>query len=174
MQNTKTGRSKGRPSHIEENNTMASAASDPATGTATVTVYNRHGSGLILRVGQFVERAEAAAIHARTVKEWQQTGSFTVAGPARRIGEDAKAPVVGGYAVTHGVPKDLWDAWLADNKDSAMVKNSVIFAHEKSSYGDGQAVEQKGIRTGLEPLSQGRDPRARGSDRVETMIADAA
>jgi hypothetical protein len=153
---------------------MATAASAPATGTATVTVYCRHNPGLILRVGEFVERAEAAAIHARTIKEWQQRDSFTVAGPARPVGGDAIAPVVGGYAITHGVPKDLWDKWLADNKDSAMVKNGVIFAHEKSSYGDGLATEQKGIRTGMEPLSQGKDSRARGFDRVEKMTQDAA
>jgi hypothetical protein len=173
MQTTKTGRPKGRLSHFEENNTMATAASEPATGTDVVSVYCKHPHGLILRVGKFVKRTEAAALHAREVEEWQQLGSFTVAGPARRIGEDAKAPVIGGYAITHGVPKDLWDEWLKANKDTAMVLNKVIFAHEKSSYGDGQATEQKTIRTGLEPLSQGKDPRARGSDRVETMTAAA-
>jgi hypothetical protein len=174
MKTTKTGRSKGRPFHIEGNNTMATPASAPVTGTATVSVWNKHPHGLILRVGKFAERAEAAAIHARTVKEWQQTDSITVAGPARRIGEDARAPVIGGYAVTHGVPKDLWDQWLADNKDTAMVRNRVIFAHEKSSYGDGQASEQTGVRTGMEPLSQGKDPRAQGFDRVEKMTSAAA
>ena len=153
---------------------MATAASEPATGTDVVTVYCRHNPGLILRVGEFAERHEAANIHARTVKEWQQTGSFTVAGPARRMGEDAAAQVVGGYAVTHGVPKDLWDKWLSDNEKSAMVQNKVIFAHEKSSYGDGQATEQKGVRTGMEPLAQKKDPRARGFDRIEKMTMDAA
>lgn len=153
---------------------MASTTSAPATGTATVSVFCKHPAGLILRVGEMVDRNEGTAIHARIVSEWRQTGSFTVAGPARPVGGDAKAPVIGGYAVTHGVPKDLWEAWLDANKESPMVRNSVIFGHEKSSYGDGQATEQKGIRTGMEPLSQSKDPRARGFDRVEKLTADAA
>jgi hypothetical protein len=159
---------------LKEGKTMATPASEPATGTATTNVFCKHPLGLVLRVGEFVDRSEGSAIHARTVKEWQQTASFTVTGPARRIGEDAKAPVIGGYAVTYGVPKDLWDKWFADHKEDAMVKNGVIFARDKLELGNGQATEQKEIRTGLEPLSQGADPRARGSDRVEKMTSAAA
>lgn len=153
---------------------MASAPTSPATGASTVTVYCKHPHGLILRVGKSDDRVERKGdIHERTVREWRQTGSFTVSGPARRIGEDAKSQVIGGYAVTHGVPKELWEAWLKDNETSAMVRNGVIFAHEKPSMGDGQAAEQTTLRSGLEALSQEKDMRAPGSRDVSKMTAAA-
>jgi hypothetical protein len=155
---------------IEEN--MASKASEPVSGTETVVIYNKHGPGLILRAGQFYERQEGSVGgNVRTVKEWRQTSeSFTVAGPARAFGQDARAPVVGGYAMTPGCPKDLWEKWLEDNRESLLVKNNIIFASSQIDYA-GKALELKDVKTGMEPLSQGKDLRVPGSDRVETMIA---
>jgi hypothetical protein len=58
----------------------------------------------------------------------------------------------GGYALTHGVDADLWNSWLQANADSDMVKNKLVFAHEKR---DSVADKAKGMRTvksGMEPL----------------------
>ena len=39
--------------------------------------------------------------------------------------------MVAGYALTHNVSKDLFDAWLIENKDSAMVKKRLVFGYEQ-------------------------------------------
>jgi len=151
---------------------MASAPSDPATGTDTVVCYCKMPGGIILRAGEWYTRTEGGVGGVvREVKEWRQTKeAFTVAGPAVPYGQHAKVPVVGGYAMTVGVPRDLWEAWLADNKESQLVKNNIIFASPKVDYA-GKARELEGTKTGLEPLNRGHDPRVKGSERLETMEA---
>ena len=39
-----------------------------------------------------------------------------------------KHMLVGGYAMTHGVPVDVWDDWLEKNQKSTMVEKGLIFA----------------------------------------------
>jgi hypothetical protein len=46
-------------------------------------------------------------------------------------GMPPRPQMVAGYALTPNVSKDLWDAWLLENKDSAMIKNRLIFAYEQ-------------------------------------------
>ena len=57
-----------------------------------------------------------------------------------------------GYALTFGVSKDLWDQWLLENKDSAVVKNKLVFAYEKADSVKGQAKDGKDLDSGLGPL----------------------
>ncbi len=140
-----------------EKEAFALPGSAPATGTAVVSVYCRWNPGLILRVGQMVKRTEQTAHGFRDFEQWQQTKQFRVYGPAHPWGGVAKAPVIGGYAITEGVPKELWDEWYDKNKDSDMVRNRIVFASEQQSYGNGQAHEQRSAPTGIEPLSQGKD-----------------
>ena len=71
----------------------------------------------------------------------------------------SRARIVSGYAVTDGVPKDLWEAWIEAHKNSAVVKNHCIFAYEKPGMGDGDAREHKEALTGLEPFQPDTDPR---------------
>lgn len=158
---------------------MSTKSSNPATGTDTITIWCKHAPGIMLRAGEWIERSEGSVSGAvRTVREWRATASFTVAGPARRFGEDHTRLVVGGYAVTHGCPRDLWEAWLADNKDSALVRNNIIFASPKTDDA-GKAREYASVRTGLEPLLVRRnsedpgDPRVPGSERIEARTEAA-
>jgi len=83
-----------------------------------------------------------------------------IATPRSMDGEvQTRHRIVMGYAVTEGVSKDLWDAWLAVNRKSPVVLNHCIFASEKSGYGDGEAKEHRNAVTGLEPFKQEGDPR---------------
>jgi hypothetical protein len=159
MNNTvKSGRSSGRSSSLDD---LPQEIPEPipATGTAVVSVYCRWNPGIILRVGKMVKRTEMTAHGFRDYDQWQMTRQFRVHGPAHPWGGVAKAPVIGGYAITQGVPKDLWDEWYNSNKESEMVRNRIIFASEQESYGNGQAHEQRSAETGIEPLSQGKDRR---------------
>lgn len=64
----------------------------------------------------------------------------------------AHPSVIGGYGITHDVPKDFWERWIADNKDYAPVKAGLIFALA-GDKAKGRAKEQAEIKSGLEPLS---------------------
>jgi hypothetical protein len=64
-----------------------------------------------------------------------------------------------GYALTHNVSKDLFDSWLAENKDSAMVKNRLVFAYEKTDSVKDAAKDCKGVDSGLGPLIPDADRR---------------
>lgn len=148
---------------------MASASA-PATGTDTVVVYCKHPQGIILQAGEFFERVEGSIDgRPRNVREWRRTADpFVVAGPATPFGQQPKSVVVGGYALTMGVPRDLWEKWLSENERTPIVQNGLIFARDAVDYA-GKAKEQESIKTGLEPLAQGKDPRVPGSERLETM-----
>lgn len=70
-------------------------------------------------------------------------------------GENSSA-VIGGHGITEGVDKELFERWMSLNKDSAAVKNGLIFAHEKSSNTQAEAKEKVKNKTGFEGL----DPKA--------------
>lgn len=148
------------------------AASAPATGTAVCTVYCKHWPGLILRVGEMVPMSEPSPTGLRDIPGgvFRETGRFQVFGPARAVGADARAPVIGGYAVTHGVPKDLWDAWFKENQHSDIVRNRIIFAYEDASRGNDEASELRSLKTGMEPLSQGKDERVAVLQRSTSVM----
>jgi hypothetical protein len=67
-------------------------------------------------------------------------------------GMPPRPKMVGGYALTHNVSKDLWDAWLIENKNSAMVLNRLVFAYEKQDTVQGKARESTDVDSGLGPL----------------------
>lgn len=99
-----------------------------------------------------------------------------VRGPGRTISMmpldqiDQFAP--GGYGLTPGVPKELWEGWLKWNKDSPLVKNRVIFAAPDTPRAAAQAREQRDVQSGLQPVDPNnihkRIPRATHEPRIET------
>lgn len=152
----------------------ASTAADaaPATGTATVSVYCKHGPGLILRVGRMQKMSEPSPMGMREIPGgvFQETGRIYVAGPQRPFVRGERVPVVGGYAVTHGVSKEAWESWLAVNKTSDLVRNHIILAHENESYGNGWAHEHRDAQTGHEPLRTDKDPRTAAVTRSTSSM----
>ena len=65
----------------------------------------------------------------------------------------------GGYALTFSVDKDLWDEWAKENADSAMIKNRLVFAFEKTDTVKGKAKEGGDVDSGLGPLIPDADRR---------------
>ena len=63
------------------------------------------------------------------------------------------ALVIGGHGITDGVDKDLFDAWLAANKDAAAVINGLIFAHGKTESAKAEAAEKAANKNGFEGLN---------------------
>lgn len=60
--------------------------------------------------------------------------------------------VIGGHGITENVDKDLFDRWMALNKESAAVKNKLIFAHEKAGSTAAEAKEKVNNKSGFEGL----------------------
>ena len=67
--------------------------------------------------------------------------------------------MVAGYALTHNVSKDLFDAWMLENKDSAMVKNWLVYGYEQIDTVQGKAREGGDVDSGLGPLTPDTDRR---------------
>ena len=144
-----------------EKEALALPTSNPATGTATVTVFCKWPGGMILRAGKMVEQPMPSPLGAPISElRFRETGRHRVNGPAAPFGIAPRAPVIGGYAITKGVPKELWDAWHNANKDADYVRNRIIYAEEDESYGRDKAYDLRSVETGFEPLSQGKDKRA--------------
>ena len=66
------------------------------------------------------------------------------------------ALVIGGHGITEGVDKDLFDAWLAANKEAAAVINGLIFAHGKTESVKAEASEKTDNKNGFEGLNPAR------------------
>lgn len=99
----------------------------------------------------------------------------TVFGTARAKGADFRTRVVGGYALTTGVPKDLFDEWLKTNEDSDMVRNGLVCAFKGVNDAASFGRENAEIKSGLEPLNPLGDKRQVRSMKIglsDVTIAD--
>jgi len=128
---------------------------------ATVTVACKLPSGLIIRgMRADVRLVPVLGGGHREEKFWKEDGRrVEILGNARPQGGSFKTRVVGGYALTHGVPRDLWDQWLEANEDQPMVKNGLIMACGSVEDAAEFGRENRGIKSGLERLDPNGDPR---------------
>jgi len=78
--------------------------------------------------------------------------------------------IVGGYALTPGIPADFWNTWIEQNKladyfrppDGA--EHGMVFAYATTESARDAAKEQKGLKSGLEPLSTAVDKDGKFTD----------
>lgn len=157
--------SKKTPTPMPDNKAIEAAEAAPKNHSGgTVTVACKVPGGLRLRVFEMVDSLETIpGIGQRTAKMAQPVGGQVVInGPAHPINRAPGKEIAGGYALTMGVPADFFRAWMQQNKDSAMVRNRLIFAHENADYARSKAREQEEIRTGIEGINQDGDARLRG------------
>jgi len=89
----------------------------------------------------------------------------TIKGNALPFGESAvDYRIVGGYALTPGVPRDLWDAWLKDRTTMDIIVKGIVFAQEKPADVVAEAKNGAKVITGLEPIDP--DKPGNGLERV--------
>jgi hypothetical protein len=117
-----------------------------------VTVACKIPNGLELRVmAPKEEHEQVMGGGSRLVTKYYQTGeSVAIKGCDARFG----VPIIthGGYALTTGVDKDFWDAWLEQNKETALVKNNLIFAMAREDSAVSKSREMAEIKSGMEPI----------------------
>jgi len=131
------------------------------TGTATVTVACKLPHGLNMRVYDW-EKVEYQLLgggmkSAREARPRETT--YRLNGNSVAQNRAPGCEIVGGFALTHGIPKDFWDLWLEQHKDWPAVKNGFIFAYEKPDATRGESREKKNLKTGLERLNPKKLPR---------------
>jgi hypothetical protein len=134
----------------------------------TVTVACKLPHGLVLRLFAMEDHDEPVmGGGTKTVKRAIAIGDpVTIHGVATPFGQVPKAPIVGGFALTAGVDAEFFAAWLKQNAKSAVVRNGLIFGHEKPETAQKKAAEMADLRSGLEPLVPDKDPRI--PRRIET------
>lgn len=156
---------------------MAKTAAPPETGTATVTVALKHPTGIILDV--FREETAHEPVMGggtRPVKVFRSTGKqYPLNGNRVPFGTTPNYMILGGWALTPGIPKDVWETWLSQHHDHALVENGLIDAHENADYVEDFAKDpdRVSLKSGLEPLLRKGDPRVDKRRTREGKFVDA-
>lgn len=144
------------------------APSEPETTGETVTVACKLPGGLILRMFEEFEYQEPSQTGMRDVKgykpkqdkQWTIRGTYVAsAGQAYNQANNAVAELLpGGYALTYGVPKEIWDNWYHYNRNTQMVKNKVVWAMPSLPAATERArtEDMRKVKSGLEPLNPAR------------------
>ncbi|MDB5777604.1 MAG: hypothetical protein JWP38_3737 [Herbaspirillum sp.] len=131
-----------------------------STGGATVVVASKLPMDLVMRLYDFKERDEpvmGGGVRVFKIAEQrQETPVFVLTGNSYAQNKGAHQQIVGGYAITRGIPKDFWEQWLAQNERADFIVNHMIFAHSEDASVVAQAKEKEEIKSGLERL----DPKA--------------
>lgn len=130
---------------------------------AKVVVACKMPGGLELRVHRMVPGRElvmGGGVRETEVAEF--AGKVFVNGTSKKVEQSHACIMIGGYAITSGVSKELWDQWFEANKDGMMVKNGLIFAADNIGKVEGMAKERALVRSNLEPMNADPklDPRA--------------
>lgn len=131
-----------------------SAKSSRRGSGETVTVACKHPPGIFMRI--FAREEYDIPILGGGMKKDSRAialcDPIKINGPAVPFGQTAPFVISGGYALTPNVPADIALKWMEDNRDSAMVKNKVVFVHAKQAGAVDQAKDQKEVLSGLERL----------------------
>lgn len=159
-----------------------STTSRPATGTDTVVIACKIAGGIVIRGFEWEDFDEPNPSGVtRRIKRAVEVGRFVIKGPNSTLAPMSPAgrfPLLvnsGGYAMTPGVPRELWEQWVATNRDSPIVKNRLIFAANSEDRALDEGRELQKQLSGLEPIdtSSAQTIRARmGRDRLSVATMD--
>jgi hypothetical protein len=136
---------------------MTKAAQNKVHNTGdTVIVGLKSPNGIILQL----QKKELVRYPKRDgsmaeIEEWHpdyEKPTYTLNGNRVPFGQEPKCLIVGGFAMTSGIPKDFWDEWRKQNANLDLVKNGMIFAHGTEDGARSQGTERRELRSGQEPL----------------------
>jgi hypothetical protein len=153
--------------------------SRPSSTGDTVTVACKLEQGLVLRVFEWEKFPEL--MRDGTVRDGQRARpipelQFTLRGTWVASGGQVHNPnntmvqelMPGGYALTHGVPRQTWERWLEQNRAEPYVTNRIVFAYPTGDPGLAKEAQANAhVKSGMEPVDP-KNPAARipgGMDR---------
>jgi hypothetical protein len=157
---------------------IAKTISTPQTGTDVVSVACKIPNGLILRAFQKVEKTESTPTGVRAYSQIERVvgTEFAVQGPAQINHQPANIVdfmgrnFPGGYAVTHGCPRDVWENWLKWNRDTLLVTEGLVFALPDPADAAMEAKSRASVVSGLEPLDPEHPEKTVGPARGVSAI----
>jgi len=132
-------------------------------GTVTVACALPHGFRMQAQE-EVVIPAPSREDANRKEKIFRYSGpSVVINGPApnrdpKRIMDGTGVLVAGGFAITPGVDKDLWERWREQMKDWPPLVAGQVFAREREDSARGEAREGKGGASGFEPFNPSNPP----------------
>jgi hypothetical protein len=130
----------------------------------TVLVAYKPPNGMILRLMRKSTEVEQGPAGGREVTRWRPTGEeVTLNGGisgAIEVGMHSKS-IINGWGITP-VPRDFWETWLEQNKDSSLLESGVLFAAEKETdlRGEINQSNKDKIKCGLEAMDPANPPMA--------------
>lgn len=126
----------------------------------TVTVACKMPSGVILNLDEYEKVPYGQVPALKTGARFTLKGNAVHRDPEKM---ERNPSLVGGYALTE-IPADFWDAWIARNAESSLVKDGLIFAAAKTNDAQARAKEQSNVvamfppaprqAAGVEPASR--------------------
>jgi hypothetical protein len=126
----------------------------------TVVVACKLPNGIVLQLCKKEQATEQTPSGPRTVEIGVKSGDkYVVRGASIPWGTTPKYLMVGGYALTSGIPREFWDEWLRQNDDNDFVKRGLVFAHVAMEDTEAHAMEGEKVSTGLEPIDPNRLPK---------------
>jgi hypothetical protein len=132
---------------------------------------------LQLQLWTWGEQTEPSPSGPRTTRVARKSGAaITVKGPAKSwfdpdYRRQVEWDIVGHFAMTPNVPRQFWELWLEQYRDSDLVKNRVVWASDAASAKSWVREHEK-LHSDFSPLDP-NDPMARGGrDRLITERAD--
>lgn len=127
---------------------------------ATVTVACKIPQGMLIQLHEKQEFDEVVQGGNRKNTRFVPTGEpIHIKGPAHPQNEGPRVRIVGGYALTERVPKDIWDRWVDQSgKHLPAMKNRLLYAYDTTAKTADAAREAKKQTTGLERLDPNNLP----------------
>ena len=140
-----------------------------ATKGATVTVACKLPNGHVLRLSEMVSRREPmmGGGYQEVKRASWLPDRYVLRGTASLQGVALPYPLIGGYALTPGIPAEFWDRWKEQYADSDLLKNNVIFAHSRQDHIQDWAKEHKSQKSGLERIDPEHPPQVSGRMKIE-------
>jgi hypothetical protein len=141
---------------------------NPSTGGAAVSICCALPNGIWLQIWKPSLEREATPQGFREItihRPDPDKPRFRINGFAVPFGKRPNYTIIatsstGGIAITNDVPRDLWEQWLEQNKQSEIVKKNIIFAMPSHREAEAEAKKRHDIKSGLEPIDPDKPPQA--------------
>lgn len=125
-----------------------------------VTVACKVPNGILLRVFDMIPTPEPVlGGGSRMVEQARVRGEpIRLRGPSVPFGKSPRFQIAGGYALT-SIPRDFWEEWVKQNKDSDLLAQKLVFAATTSDDARDMADEMEEIKSGMEALDPAHLPK---------------
>lgn len=143
---------------VEEKKVQNAPPQPASSRSEHVVVGCKLPNGLILHC--FVMETRREPLMGGGMREVHQARrlpeTYTLNGNAMDVAKMAQGDVphliIGGYGVTRDIPREFWERWEEQNRDSDLVRGGFIFAVADEASARARAQDGAKLRSGLEPL----------------------